>query len=536
MIRGWHRPAIGLLFILWLAPLSAQQPTKSTPLKSDASDAFFQSGIIPNIKIEISKEELAKLKQKDREYISCAVTENDKTRYENVGIHLKGAAGSFRPIEDRPALTLNFDKFKHKQYFHDMDKIHLNNSVQDPGYMDELLCGGLFLANKIPTPRASHARVWLNGRDLGFYVLKEGFNKTFLRRFFDDPTGNLYDGGFLQDLDANLKKQTGNGPDDHSDLKKLVAACREPDTTKRWQRVSELVDIDYFITFMAIELMTCHWDGYCMNRNNYRVYVDPKSNKVYFFPHGMDQMFRDPNYPILQVPSAMVANVIMTNPEWRMKYRDKVNQLLASFNPATQLQQKVDETAKRIKPVLEKISANAANDFQNQVNGLKERLAARAKFLVEQNAIVEARPVKFDASGTAVITKWEPRSESADAKLELVRKESTTFTIKCGPSNHCVASWRSKVILPAGKYRFEAEAKAENVKGNSDSQGKGAGVRTSGSNRSNNLEGTSDWKKLSHEFNVDQPQQEVELVAELRASAGQVWFKAESLRLIKIMK
>ena len=100
MIHGWRNPVAGLFLFLWLAPLCGQQPTKTTPLKPDDSDAFFQSGAIPNIKIEITKEELDKLKQKDREYVKCIVTENDKTRYENVGIHLKGAAGSFR--QSRP--------------------------------------------------------------------------------------------------------------------------------------------------------------------------------------------------------------------------------------------------------------------------------------------------------------------------------------------------------------------------------------------------------------------------------------------------
>ena len=60
----------------------------------------------------------------------------------------------------------------------------------------------------------------LNGRDLGFYVLKEGFDHYFLRRYFDDASGNLYDGGFLKDLDGELKKQMGAGPEDRSDLKK----------------------------------------------------------------------------------------------------------------------------------------------------------------------------------------------------------------------------------------------------------------------------------------------------------------------------
>ena len=91
-----------------------------------------------------------------------------------------GEAGSFRPVNDRPALTLNFDKYREKQKFHGLDKLHLNNSVQDGGYLNEHLASVIFNAGGVPAPRISHARVWLNGRDLGFYVLKEGFDSQFL--------------------------------------------------------------------------------------------------------------------------------------------------------------------------------------------------------------------------------------------------------------------------------------------------------------------------------------------------------------------
>lgn len=529
-----------LLLLLVSAPAAGQGPfkTRSTPIKPDASDAFFQKGLIPQLKIEVSAAELAKLRQKDREYVKCTVTEDGKTKYDDVGIHLKGAAGSFRGFDDRPALTLNFDKFKRHQHFHDIDKVHLNNSVQDPGYLQELLCSELFLANGIPTPRASHARVWLNGRDLGLYVLKEGFDASFLRRYFDDATGNLYDGGFLKELDGELKKQCGAGPDDRSDLQALVKACREPDAAKRWQQVEKLVDVDYFLTFMALELMTCHWDGYCMQRNNYRVYFDPKSKKAYFFPHGMDQMFSDPGYGVLQVPGALLASVIMTNPEWRQRYRDRLNELLPQFNPPDKLHRRIDEAVKRVQPVLKAMHDNAAKDFQNQANGLKERLKARAANLVQQNAVVEPRSLKFDAAGVALLSQWEARTEARDATHETraVAGEPKTLSILCGPSRSCVASYRTKVILPAGKYRFEGEARGKDIEGNQDSQGTGAGLRHSGVNRANKLVGTADWTKLSHDFTLDQPQQEVELVAELRATRGQVWFKADSLRLVRVAK
>ena len=80
-----------------------------------------------------------KLRRNPRDYVRATIREGDQV-YEEVGIHLKGAAGSFRPVDgDKPAFTLNFDKFVDRQKFHGLDKLSLNNSVQDPSYMTEAI-------------------------------------------------------------------------------------------------------------------------------------------------------------------------------------------------------------------------------------------------------------------------------------------------------------------------------------------------------------------------------------------------------------
>ncbi len=518
----------------------AVTPVAPVP-KKDESVAFFKAGVIPRLKIQIADSELQRLRQKDREYVRCTVTEDDKVPYEHVGIHLKGAAGSYRGIDDRPALTLNFDKFKDKQEFHGLDKIHLNNSVQDPSYLNELICSELFLAAKVPAARATHARVWLNGRDLGFYVLKEGFNKGFVKRHFANADGNLYEGGFVQDINGQPKLQNGSGVTDRSDVKALLDACGERDAAKRWQRLEQLVDIDQFLRFMAMELMTCHWDGYCNNRNNYRYYFEPKSGasggKVHFFPHGMDQMFGDVNFSILNVPGGIVCGAVLSNPEWRGRYRDRVSELMPLFVPAERLLKRVDEHHQRMRPVLAEMGNGPAQNLDRTTKEIKDRLTARAVSLIKQNAVVEPRPLSFGPGGTAPLTRWEPRQESPSARLSVVEGMGPkSLNISLAAAGQAVGSWRTKVIVTAGKYRLEAKARTQGVKPTSDSSGTGVGVRVSGGGRINKLEGTAEWTLLAHEFEVTAATQELELVAEIRAQAGQVWFDTSSLRLVKVTK
>ena len=197
----------------------------------------------------------------------------------------------------------------------------------------------------------------LAGRPRGLYVLKEGYNRTFLKRHFANPDGNLYDGGFCTDINSPLERTGGreNTPV-HADLKAVVDACQERDLAKRKERVPAVLDLDRFITLAALEVMCIHWDGYCMKPNNYRVYHDPAANKIIIIPHGMDQMFGVPGVDInstISAPSAgLVARAVFEVPEWRKHYYDRVAELRKTTFVVDKMLQRVDELAAKLQPVL----------------------------------------------------------------------------------------------------------------------------------------------------------------------------------------
>ncbi len=245
------------MIITWILLLSllGQTETKAVkPAKPDPSVEFFASKKVLSISIEIEPKEIQALKMADRTYVPCTIKVEGGQTYTKVGIHLKGAAGSYRALEDRPALSLNFDKFVDGQKFYGLDKLHLNNSVQDGSYLNELICRELSRNSGLPTGRATHAMVKLNNRDLGLYVLLEGLDRTFLKRNFGSPDGNLYDGGFCQDIDQPKKLLCGKKgqKDEQAPLKTLLVACKEPDPAKRLLLLEALVDIDAFWTFHRI--------------------------------------------------------------------------------------------------------------------------------------------------------------------------------------------------------------------------------------------------------------------------------------------
>ena len=504
----------------------------------DASDEFFEADTIPQLRIEIAPPELQKLRENQRAYVRCTIRESKDVVYKGVGIKLKGAAGSFREVDDRPALTLNMDKFAKKQNFHGLEKLHLNNSVQDESYLNELICSELCREAGVPAARTTHARVWLNDRDLGMYVLKEGFDKKFLQRHFGDASGNLYDGGFVQDIDADLEKDSGAGEDDRSDLHALRAACAEADPEARWAQVAERLDVERFMTFMALELMMGHWDGYVWNKNNYRIYFDPETQHAHFFPHGMDQMFGDPGFPVLEHPGSIVGSTLVQNPEWRARYRERLRELLPLFAPADKLLARVDAVQKRLRPVLAELGDDRARAFDDRVREVRERLTARAENLKEQVEREEPGPLGFDEQGFAPLPDWYGATECEDAKHEEVElpgdPKRPAYLIECGPSGRCIASWRRKVLLTQGRYRLIASVKTQDIDALADDRGAGVGLRISGAARTNKLAGSNDWTSLKFEFEVQEAVREVELVAEIRATKGRLWIDRESMKLERL--
>src|SRR5215831_14201579 len=255
---------------------------------------LFAARTVPRIQIEIPEEGMTDLSRdgnnRHRPSTLATVTEGGNT-YTNVSIHLKGGAGSYRPIDDDPGLTLEFAKNAPGQTFHGLKKFSLNNSVQDHTFLNEKICRDLFNLAGSPAPRAGFAAVQLNGRNLGLHVLIEGANKQFLRQHFENVHGNLYQTHGNQEITARLDVNSGDDPTNNAGLRALAQAVREEDPAVRWRRLQETLDVNRFLTFMAMEVMLCHWDGYCMNQNNYRVFHDLGANKMVFIAHGTDQMF-----------------------------------------------------------------------------------------------------------------------------------------------------------------------------------------------------------------------------------------------------
>jgi len=86
-----------------------------TPQARAAGADLFRDSI-PALEMEISADGMNRLRKSPRQYVPATIREG-ATIYTNVAVHLKGGPGSFRRVDDLPALTLNFDRFADGQTF-----------------------------------------------------------------------------------------------------------------------------------------------------------------------------------------------------------------------------------------------------------------------------------------------------------------------------------------------------------------------------------------------------------------------------------
>jgi spore coat protein H len=515
---------------LWMVNSGRSQDLSLSPVSWPGAELFTNS-VAREMQITLGVEALASLQRNPRGYVAGTVIQGDTT-WSHVGVHLKGAVGSFRPLEDKPGLTLDFGRFENRQQFHSLRKIHLNNSVEDPSYVNEIIGSQLFRAGGVPAPRVTRVLVRLNGRACGLYVLKEGFTEDFLTCHFQHISGELYEPMDGHDVDQKMNRNSVLAPaGSRAALTALADAALEPDLSQRWQRLGAVLDRDRFLAFMSVEIMLGHRDGYCMFRNNFRVYHDLDSDRMIFFPHGMDQLFGTPDLTWQPALGGLVAKAVMETPQGEQLYRERFGLLFTNLFKLSVLTGRVDQLVADLRPALKSGEWAAIRDAAVQV---KERIAQRHDSLAWQLAQPPLRPVKFEA-GAARLDGWRIAEAPLKGTMDRANGSERLPSLHISITDETSASWRTTALVPRGRYRFEGRVRIASVQGLSYGAHAGAGLRVRGHTRqSESFTGDSSWRVVASEFQVEQSTEEIEFICELRARAGEAWFQLSSLRLVQL--
>lgn len=489
-----------------------------------------EEGQVLKVRLTIEPRHWEELRRKPREYVPALLQIGEATP-SKVGVHLKGATGSYRPLKDKPSWTVDLDRYQEGQSFDGASKLHLNNSVEDPGYFNEMLGGKVFRDAGIPAPRVCHALLWVNGKSLGPHVVKEGFTCEFLTRTGLNPDGVLGEPARGGDIDAPWKRHTGRGESsEYSPEQRFARALSVVDLEERRRAVEDLLDPRRFFVFIALEVILGHRDGYCLAGNNYRLYFDPYSGRTICLPHGMDQLLGNRNLPWKPSMAGSIARVMLASPDGERRYRETFEKLLQETVVSADIEPWLDETLAKVAP---QVPRSVRRELAEGCANVKTRLRERLESLRQQLATPDLAPLEFH-DGVGYPINWTARDRAGGESMAIgedAHDRTVLHIVAAGPTT---ASWRSRVLLNEGRYEFIARTLVERVEPLPFGTFQGAGIRIAGERReTTGLLGDAGWSEQTLTFSVEAPRTEVELICELRARRGEAWFDRDSLRLVR---
>ena len=110
-------------------------------------------------------------------------------------MRLKGRWGSGYGLDGKAAFKIKFPNSR--QRVGGMEKLTLNNMVQDGSYITETISYELFRGMGVPAPRTGYAVVTLNGLDYGLHLnVETPDDRMFSRWFPNEDTKHLYEGSY----------------------------------------------------------------------------------------------------------------------------------------------------------------------------------------------------------------------------------------------------------------------------------------------------------------------------------------------------
>lgn len=146
----------------------------------------------------------------NEEYSPCTVI-IDNEAYKNVAIRAKGntSLSSVRSYDnDRYSFKIEFDGYDSSTSYYGLDKLCLNNLIQDNTYMKDHLVYTMMREAGASAPLSSYAEIHINGEYFGLYLAVESVEDSFLLRNYGNSYGELYKPDSM-----NMGGGRGNGRD-----------------------------------------------------------------------------------------------------------------------------------------------------------------------------------------------------------------------------------------------------------------------------------------------------------------------------------
>ncbi|MED5362353.1 MAG: CotH kinase family protein [Actinomycetota bacterium] len=289
--------------------------------QTGSSDYLYDQQLLHTFELTISDDALAEIDGDPSKevYVEASLTFEGET-VTPVGVRYKGSIGAwvgcltgtniFQPAGAKTCTKLSM-KVKinwndRSRTFWGVKKLQFHSMNLDPTQMHERLGYWLFREMGVPAPRATHARLNINGKYVGLYAFVEQIDGRFVNRVFDDGDGNLYkevwpldENGDARELSEFQQALKTNEEDAivthiHTFSKELAAADKDelPGVAAKWTDIIEVMRWAVVDRAIHNDDGAMHW--YCFdgcNNHNFYWYEEPASGQLHLIPWDLDNAF-----------------------------------------------------------------------------------------------------------------------------------------------------------------------------------------------------------------------------------------------------
>ncbi|MEA1885545.1 MAG: CotH kinase family protein [Thermotogota bacterium] len=289
-------------------------------------------------------------------------------RINHVGMRNRGFMGSLYSSD--PRFKLQLDRYIPGQNFFGIKDITVSNSAGDVIRFRTHLIYDLYEAAGYPAPRSTVAYVSLNGQFLGVSVNVEPIKKPFLMRCFGNDEGSLYEGekyaDFLLDRLNRFESKTSHTDRTKDPIKQLARVLEMPDD-QLVDELSQVLDIERYLTFLAVNYIGNNSDSYNDAQNNFYLYFDPDDgNKATLIPWGADKGFGDYNSPFSNHLQAEIPRRISRIPQLNKKMEQELLRVVNEVWNEEEIIKKIDRYSELVQT-----SGVSIDHFNQQVEALK---------------------------------------------------------------------------------------------------------------------------------------------------------------------
>lgn len=385
----------------------------------------------------------------DEQYTDCTVV-IDGEAYNNAAIRAKGNT-SLSSVEaygnNRYSFKIEFDHYDDAINYYGLDKLCLNNIIQDHTYMKDYLVYQMMEQFGADSPLCSYSYLTVNGDDWGLYLAVEGVEESFLTRNYGNSYGRLYKPDSMKmgggrgngrDFDFDMDEfdprsdQAGshiqpfekagqssdvsliytddefdsysnifdNAKTDVSDADKtrLIASLQKLNNR---ENLENIVDIDEVIRYFVVHNFVLNFDSYTgsMIHNYYLYEKDGQFRMIpwdYNLAFGGFESQTDAaeliNYPIDTpvsggtVDSRPMLAWIFENAEYTELYHQYFREFLHEYFNNGTFENTIDSVKEMIAPYVEKDPTKFCTyeEFEQGVSTLKDFCTLRAKSIKGQ--------------------------------------------------------------------------------------------------------------------------------------------------------